>query len=456
MYILNNAIKNLLRNKLRSSFSVVVMLLMVLAILISSIINSNVNVIKANYEKKFESEVQIKLDSKKLVQDNSGKSMIKYSNLSVNDYLNFAKSKYVKKVSFIGNITAHFDDNKYNSNDDRQIVDNDMRTKNYGIIGYTEKNESFKHYNLEKVKGRVFQKDNECMVSKEFIDINKLKIGDTISLLSDYSTNTKLNLKIVGIYKKKDTKNVKDIEMVQDESIYNSILTTYNTLVEFEKKIESEKPIIYTNARFLLRDSNSRKDFEKEIRDKGLSDIYKVTIDEFAYSKLIAPMQRLSNIAFTVTLGILILGSILLMINSIIAIKKIKYYIGVLILIGMPKFKIVQSFICESIIITLVCLILGGGIVSISASKISNYVFKYQNQYNVIHNVDLLNNREYKNIDINSDDIKQETKSLRDKLIPNLIFKIIIVAIILILLTGIVAVYSTIVYKPIQIIYDRN
>lgn len=122
----------------------------------------------------------------------------------------------------------------------------------------------------------------------------------------------------------------------------------------------------------------------------------------------------------------------------------------------MPKFKIVQSFICESIMITLVCLILGGGIVSISASKLSNYVFEYQNQYNVIHNVDLLNNREYKNIDINSDDIKQEIKSLRDKLIPNLIFKIIIVAIILILLTNIVAIYSTIVYKPIQIIYDRN
>lgn len=97
MYILNNAIKNLLRNKLCNSFSTVVILLMVLAILISSIINSNVNVIKANYEKKFESEVQIKLDAKKIVQSDSGESLIKYSNLSVNDYLNFAKSKYVKK-----------------------------------------------------------------------------------------------------------------------------------------------------------------------------------------------------------------------------------------------------------------------------------------------------------------------------------------------------------------------
>lgn len=131
----------------------------------------------------------------------------------------------------------------------------------------------------------------------------------------------KLNLKIVGTYKKKDNKNVNDIEIAQDESIYDNILTTYNTLVEFEKKIESENSIIYTNARFLLIDSNSRKDFEKEVRDKGLSDIYKVTIDEFAYSKLITPMQHLSNIAFTVTLGILILGSILLMINSIISIK---------------------------------------------------------------------------------------------------------------------------------------
>ncbi len=80
--------------------------------------------------------------------------------------------------------------------------------------------------------------------------------------------------------------------------------------------------MIYTSASFLLRDSNSRKAFEKELRNKGLSDIYKVTIDELLYHKLMAPIERLSGVVFTYTLGILVLGSILLVISSAISIKK--------------------------------------------------------------------------------------------------------------------------------------
>lgn len=59
----------------------------------------------------------------------------------------------------------------------------------------------------------------------------------------------KLNLNIVGVYKTKDSNK---LESVQDVSIYNNILTSYNTLVTFEKRVRPESKMIYTSASFYL------------------------------------------------------------------------------------------------------------------------------------------------------------------------------------------------------------
>ncbi|MDI7816635.1 ABC transporter permease [Clostridioides difficile] len=451
MYILNNAIKNLIRNKVHSSFSIVIMLLMVLSIAIFSIINLSTSIIKQKYEKKLESEVSIKINEKKIVQNDSAESLRGYDILNLDDYLNFSKSKYVKKISLIGNLMVYLDNNKKHVvRNDKNLVYDNIAT-NYVVMGFTDKNTSLKYYNLDISKGRVFQNENECIVSEGFLETNKFKVGDTISLLNDYGTNVKLNLKIVGLYKKKHSNKV---ENTQDISTHNNILTSYDTLVEFEKKIKPENQILYTSASFLLKDSNSRKVFEEELRNKGLSEIYKVTIDESAYYKLMTPIKHLSSVAFTSTLGILVLGSILLMVSYVISIKKIKYDIGVLILIGMSKFKIIRSFIYESIIMVFICIILGLGIASISEKAISNYVFEYQYKYNITYN-DYLSDY-VGDININDNSIKQEMKSLKDKSILNFILNIIIMAMIFILLNGVIPIYSTIMYKPIQIIYDRN
>lgn len=122
----------------------------------------------------------------------------------------------------------------------------------------------------------------------------------------------------------------------------------------------------------------------------------------------------------------------------------------------MSKFKIIRSFIYESIIIILICIVLGLGIASILEKAISNYVFEYQYKYNVTYNDSLFNQGEYKDISINDFNTKQEMKNLKDKSTLNFMFKIIFIAMILILLTSTVSIYSTIMFQPIQIIYDRN
>lgn len=236
MYILNNAIKNLIRNKVHSLFSIVIILLMVLSIAISSIINLNMSIITQKYEKKLESEVSIKIDEKKVVQNDLTESLIGYDPLNLEDYLNFSKSKYVKKMSLTGNLALYVDNKKYAPSNDKKLDYNDITT-NCIVMGFTDKNKSLKYYNLNISKGRVFQKDNECIVSEDFLKAGNFKVGDTISLLNDYNTNVKLNLNIVGVYKTKDSNK---LESVQDVSIYNNILTSYNTLVTFEKGLDQK------------------------------------------------------------------------------------------------------------------------------------------------------------------------------------------------------------------------
>ena len=169
-----------------------------------------------------------------------------------------------------------------------------------------------------------------------------------------------------------------------------------------------------------------------------------------------APIERLSGVVFTYTLGILVLGSILLVISSAISIKKIKYDICVLRLIGMSKFKIIRSFIYESIMIILISTVLGLGIASISEKSISNYVFEYQYKYNITYNDFLFNKGSYKDVNTNDINTEQEMKNLKDKSTLNFILKIIFISMILILLTSTVPIYNAIMCKPIQIIYDRN
>ncbi len=122
----------------------------------------------------------------------------------------------------------------------------------------------------------------------------------------------------------------------------------------------------------------------------------------------------------------------------------------------MSKFKIIRSFIYESIMIILISTVLGLGIASISEKSISNYVFEYQYKYNITYNDFLFNKGSYKDVNTNDINTEQEMKNLKDKSTLNFILKIIFISMILILLTSTVSIYNAIMCKPIQIIYDRN
>lgn len=450
MYILKNAIKDLFKNKMYNLINILIIISMISSIGIFIIIKSSTNTAMSNYKNKL--QLEVKINKKGSMKYSESEEISKVEDISTNDYLNFAESKYVKKAFFIGDMMAYIeglndDNNKYSS-------DTYERNVNITVTGYSDYENLLELTDIKIKDGNIFKDNNECMISKRVMESTGLKIGDEVSLLSGIKGEDDkiLKLKIVGIYEYKYSDLY--IENIYNESYStilpdNDILTTYNALVNFEREVNSR--LISTTAKFLLNDSNSRKSFEMDLRDKGLSNMYTVDIDEDAYRNAVLSVKKINSFIFTIMFGVLSVGSILLILNSIISLKKIKYKIGVLRLIGISKLKIVKGFLYESIIMTTICLGVGLFIASAVAKPVANNIFEEKNKSSVAYQINSENKLVYSNI--NQINLKEELKDLKVNFRLDYAF-IIIVAITII--TSGVSIYNTIIYNPMQVINNRD
>lgn len=449
MYILKNVIKDLFKNKMYNLINILIIISMISSIGIFIIIKSSTNTAMSNYKNKL--QLEVKINKKRSMKYSESEEISKVEDISTNDYLNFAESKYVKKTFFIGDMIAYIeglnDNNKYSS-------DTYERNVNITVTGYSDYENLLELTDIKIKDGNIFKDNNECMISKRVMESIGLKIGDEVSLLSGIKGEDDkiLKLKIVGIYEYKYSDLY--IENIYNESYStilpdNDILTTYNALVNFEREVNSR--LISTTAKFLLNDSNSRKSFEMDLRDKGLSNMYTVDIDEDAYRNAVLSVKKINSFIFTIMFGVLSVGSILLILNSIISLKKIKYKIGVLRLIGISKLKIVKGFLYESIIMTTICLGVGLFIASAVAKPVANNIFEEKDKNSVAYQINSENKLVYSNI--NQINLKEELKDLKVNFRLDYAF-IIIVAITII--TSGVSIYNTIIYNPMQVINNRD
>lgn len=477
MYSLKMIIKDLLRNKLRNSLNIIIMIIIISSGLISEIVNVSTNIILSSYKKKFESEVQIIVDQEKLTDSSFNKLLSQSKWITSKEYLNFSKSKYVKKAFFTGNMAVNIEELNFKKDNINQRIEYDVKQSSSDLIkrqiqsqdetldisndtsfingfvrGYSN---DYKDMipNINIKNGNMFKNDNECIVSESFLKENKFKLGDKITI-SNGKDNEKLVLKIVGSYEKSN-KNFNENEITAlDTGINNEVITTYNTLANYENNLKSPYPLVYTNAKFILNSYKDRSKFEKELREKGLSNLYKFAIDENKYRKVIEPIEYVHNISFIFTLGVLIIASLILFIISMLSTNNIKYDIGVFRNFGIPKLKIAKKFLYQSILMTFICLVIGSGIGVVSVKPVSNYIYEYQNH--VDKNIDITLDKSVVYKGLNNTDTKKEIDSIKVKIDKDFILKIIILSILLSLLTSIVAIYNTIIYKPIEIIDDRN
>ena len=152
-----------------------------------------------------------------------------------------------------------------------------------------------------------------------------------------------------------------------DTNAYAEVFTKTDNLINEEY---AYKPLL--QGTFFLSDPKDLEAFKKDAMQAGLSDYYNVKTDDIAYNAFIKPIEQMTGIANIFLVVVLVLGTTILLLLSMLAIRERKYEIGVLRAMGMKKSSIVLQMLLESLMIMVVCLILGLVIGSLIAQPVTD------------------------------------------------------------------------------------
>lgn len=394
MYILKNAFQNLGRNKKRNLLLGVILFALIVSTTVALVINSTTNEIIKDYKNRFGAKVILSVDFDKLMSENKPNGDLSFAfpsapEISPEQYISFADSELLKSYMMEIKKGIVFDNLKAVGEKDN---DNMMGSIGGGsteyvspkakLLSYSETNqmEDFIEGLRKIVDGEIFKNKNECIVSSDFAELNNLKVGSEFEITDSTNKDKKIKLKVTGIYADA-TKATGDLPpgSMSLEGSYgnrrNEIIVNQETMLT-----NFEKENLVVDAEYELLSPDLVKDFEKEVRAKGLPDAYIVGTDENAYNKIVAPVVGLADVSINFMVIILLVGSCVLLFVTNLVIQERKYEIGVLRAIGLKKFKVACMIVSEIIMITVVALVLGLTVGSLISQPIANVLIKDQSK----------------------------------------------------------------------------
>jgi len=227
------------------------------------------------------------------------------------------------------------------------------------------------------VDGRMYESINECIITKELADYNGLSVGDVIYIESAFQAGKTFELKITGLYTQEPDPML-GFQMAIWEMLGfslpmmigdNEIFTSFETIIAAGWQTADGLDM---KLEYYLRNPNDLAKFEAEVRAKGLPNIFGVTVNHAALDRVTGPLESLRGAAMTFTIVMLILGAIILVLVSFLAIRERKYEIGVLRAMGMERIKIALGIFSESIMIAILCLAIGLSIGSAAAQPMAD------------------------------------------------------------------------------------
>lgn len=365
MYIIKNAIANLKRNKGRNLLLGIIFYGIITLISISIIINTAAGAVIKDYTSRFGSEITLETEAHVI----NGEAV---KPLSAELLLSFSDSKYLQSKQLTakaGYVPVGFKPL------DQDASQGEDALQGY-LIGSSRKdiNDAFKNGLKNIVSGTMFNEKNEVIISKKLAEQNSLKPGDTISLKGNSAGDSmKQVYTISGIYE--------DVSLGKTNSYPSALNNADNEIYgsfETVKTTEIFKSYGIIDSKFFLNNPDDLEAFQKELTSKGLPSHYKVSTNEAAYNQIVKPVENIQNMAQSITIGTLVLGSIILVLLSTFAIRERKYEVGVLRAMGMKKGKIANGLLCEITAITMICLILGLGSAAVSAAPIKDVLLSEQ------------------------------------------------------------------------------
>ena len=469
MYLIGHALKNIVRNKGRYLLIGTVLIVMLASITVSAMIHFTTTAVIDDYSDRFGASVYFTPDLRKLftLMEPDENSTYHNPEITTEQYIIFSKSDAVKSTLFQGSRQTYSDEligldqggeertlasDRWNSFTESNAHDTQPQRQapNTTVIGYSDSSmmEDFALGLRELDEGSFFAAPSECMVSRDFADLNGLKLGDSFDLQDVNSTEVApLHLTVCGIYLDITTPQPNGSDWAVNNR-RNEILTSFSTLEEHS--IEG----LYVTAVYYLKSPDLAPEFESYIRENGLNEIYNVNVDAASYNSIVKPVESLKNISTTFLVVILLVGYLILILLSMLGVRERKYEIGVLRAMGMPKGKVAFGLICESVCVMVLCLCIGLGVGSVIAQPVSNAIMAEQTDL-----VDVPSQPNYGDILSSTTGTNGNVSALKEMkivLAPESIVFIVIISLALGLLTNVAGIFYITRYEPMKILSERS
>jgi putative ABC transport system permease protein len=303
------------------------------------------------------------------------------SYISIDAFLSFAESEYISKAIFGANMYAWsstfraVDDYSENPGETTRINDNgeEVLVETLKLITTSDPDYLADFGTLREItSGRMFSASSECIISEDAAQLNGVALGDVIELKGAYATDKDYSLTVVGIYSD-TTEDYTNWFLAMNgrfaDNRRNEIITSWETLLAagWETNLGLDM-----KSEYYLKDPDNIKQFETEVRAKGLPVTYNVSINQAAYDKVTGPLSGMKNAAVTFMIVILILGAIVLALISFLAVRERKYEVGVLRAMGMERSKVAFGILSEAVMIAALCLVIGLGAGSVMAQPVAS------------------------------------------------------------------------------------
>jgi putative ABC transport system permease protein len=238
--------------------------------------------------------------------------------------------------------------------------------------------------------------DNKVLVSQEFATYNSLSVGDTITVSNPAATSETYTLTISGIYTTSDSSSTQmQFSTAQDPA--NAICVSYPTLAAI---ISNSASVATTttdtngdsvstaltdrvSATLVFANEDAYNAYNSALPGllsaQNLSSDYKLSSQDLSnYESSVTPLNNLSKFATTLFWIVLGVGAIVLVGIAIFNIRERKYEVGVLTAIGVKKPKVALQFVAESLVISLIAIVIGLGIGAATSPKIADSLLASQ------------------------------------------------------------------------------
>lgn len=326
MYLIGHALKNIVRNRGRYLLIGAVLIICLASITVSSMIHFTTEAVIDDYSDRFGASVFFTPDLRKLftLMEPDENGMYHNPEITTEQYIAFSRSDAVKSTLFQGSRQTYSnqligldqggEEESWESGTDNVFLTDTQaaahvqrQAPNTTVVGYSDDSmmEDFTLGLRELDEGRLFAASGECMVSRDFADLNGLELGDQLELQDVNSTDVEmLHLTICGIYLDITTPQPNGGNWAVNNR-RNEILTSFSTLEEHSNAG------LYVTAVYYLKNPDLAAEFESYVKENGLHEVYNVNVDAESYNRVVKPVESLKSISAAFLAVILLVGCLI-------------------------------------------------------------------------------------------------------------------------------------------------